>query len=50
MNEAVVGIDAQHVHPMGHALGEIFVQKPERSDSDGDESDGLRKFEEADED
>jgi len=26
---------------MGHALGEVFVEKPEGSDSDGDEREGF---------
>jgi hypothetical protein len=33
---------------MGHALGEVFVEKPKRSDSDGDERCGLEQFEKAD--
>jgi hypothetical protein len=36
--KAVVGIDSQQAHPVGHALSEISVQKPERADSNGDES------------
>src|SRR5205085_9432294 len=50
VNVAAVGIDAQHIHPMSHALGEVFVKKPERADADSDKRDSLEELEEADED
>ena len=50
MNEAVVGINPQHLYPMRHAGGQVFVQVLERSYSHGDERQRLEQFEKADED
>ena len=50
MNESIVGIDAKNLNPVRDAGSQVFVQVFERTDSDGDERQGLGEFEEADED
>ena len=48
MNETIIRIDPRHVYPMHHASGEVFVQVPKSSDSDGDERQRLDQLEKGD--